>query len=119
MRCTAITRAIENRKNLDNGTHAIGGEKWTLVKEMVSPRVPSYKLYHYSTLMLQWADHRTGPSVYRNSTGWGSVTDQQIMNAVFDAIGLDMYFSRKGGSHFVTLDHPDVPKYRRKSDHNA
>jgi hypothetical protein len=67
--------------------------------------------------MLQWQDNKRN-DVYDwslwKSTGDGSVTDQQIVNAVLEELGVDLYFSRKGGSHYVSLDHPDVPSYRRK-----
>lgn len=61
-----------------------------------------HEVWHYSTLMLRW---QTGgkdgalitESVYA-STGHGSVSDQGAMNQLFRALGLPLYFSRKGGA---------------------
>lgn len=61
------------------------------------------KIYHYSTLMLEFpVDHEgtwTGdPQEVYTSTGNGSVSDQMGMNAMFSVLGMPFYFSRKGGA---------------------
>jgi len=75
-----------------------------------------YEVWHYDTFMLGWYDLSIGPQITRSHLGHGSVTDQQIVNAIFDELGptVNLYYSRKGGSHYVTRDHPDVPSYARK-----
>jgi hypothetical protein len=110
MQSQRIRRTIKTRKKLEDGEHEMGN--WTLHKSG-----NRYELYHYNTCMLQWEDTSTYKpydwSLWK-STGHGSTTDQQIVNAVLGELGVDLYFSRKGGSHYVSLDHPDVPSYRRK-----
>ena len=75
------------------------------------------RLYHYSTLMLEW-DLKNGGYVYM-SEGHGSVSDQNGMNTAFKVLGFPLYFSRKGGSSILALDNPldfkRLPKYIRDS----
>jgi hypothetical protein len=65
-------------------------------------------IYHYSTWMMgirvgQWhdgnvpADWGRGMVDYSN-IGHGSVSDQQMMNRLYLALGSDLYYSRKGGA---------------------
>lgn len=110
MQSSRIRSVIKERKWLEDGTTEIGN--WSLNK---SGR--DYELWHYKTCMLQWSDSKRGKpydwSLW-TSTGHGSTTDQQIVNAVLETLGVDLFFSRKGGSHYVPLDHADVPSYRRR-----
>jgi hypothetical protein len=116
MQSSGITRAIRTRKKLEVGEHKIS-HNWTLHKMQNAGRESNYELYHYGTCMLQWSENSRGDiydwSLWK-STGWGSATDQQITNAVLEALGVDLYYSRKGGAHYVTLDHADVPSYKRR-----
>lgn len=55
-------------------------------------------IYHYTTLMLVVTGHG---DVLDCSLGWGSVTDQQKMNQLFNALGSDHHFVRAGGAHII------------------
>lgn len=60
---------------------------------------PTYELWHYSTLMLVWTEDRAGKcyATY-TSIGIGSVTDQQVMNAVFEELRIPLRYRRDGGN---------------------
>lgn len=62
-----------------------------------------HEVWHYSTLMLAWTTkgHDGEITSMRTSTGHGSVSDQGAMNQLFRELGVDLYFSRKGGADIV------------------
>ena len=80
-----------------NCLHHVIGEmgNWALWH----PRERTYELWHYSTLMLEWKEDDAGKchAIYY-SVGKGSVTDQQIMNAVFDELLIPLRYKRDGGN---------------------
>lgn len=112
MQSNRIRRTINQRKDLKDGVHEMGN--WSLHKEHVDARWTIYRVYHYTTQMLVWYDSKDVVKITHHGFGHGSATDQQIVNAILEELHVDLYFSRKGGSHYVTLDHKDVPTYRRK-----
>lgn len=76
------------------------------------------RLYHYSTLMLQWdIDFPHGSDKLDWSLGWGSVSDQQGMNVAFRELGLPYYYSRRQGAKILSLhdrgDRAQLPKHIR------
>lgn len=82
-----------------------GNAHWSIVKAYAyddkgNETSHEYRLFHLGTHMLTWEVDRAGKrhALYM-STGWGSVTDQQIMNAVFDELKLPYYYSRRNGAH--------------------
>ena len=49
--------------------------------------------------MLRWrVSDPHDETVLDYSTGWGSVSDQGGLNVAFKALGLPLYFTRKGGA---------------------
>lgn len=58
---------------------------------------PCYQLTHYGTVMLEWVVGKHGSYVVNAFTGHGSVSDQGGMNTAFKVLGLDLYYTRKGG----------------------
>lgn len=74
-----------------NGDHSVSPyEAW-----------PVYRLTHYGHHMLTWTENKHGVSVLDMSTGYGSVSDQGGMNTAFRVLGLDYYYSRKGGAQIM------------------
>lgn len=64
------------------------------------------RLYHYSTMMLQWRDdYPIDPDWLDYSIGWGSVSDQGGMNRAFRELGIPLYFSRSGGAEIREVSH--------------
>lgn len=61
-----------------------------------------YRLSHYSVIMLVWRESESdGIEVLTMSLGHGTVSDQGGMNQAFKALGLPLYYSRKGGAEIV------------------
>ena len=85
-------RSERIRRNVS--THEVGEMgNWALWH----PGERTYELWHYSTLMLVWTEDRAGKchATY-TSIGKGSVTDQQIMNAVFEELRIPLRYRRDG-----------------------
>ena len=58
-----------------------------------------YELWHYGTRMCRWRESvRDGVEILIANTGYGSVSDQNGMNILFRVLGVDAYYSRKGGA---------------------
>ena len=54
-----------------------------------------WRLWHYTTAMLQWTRRPCGKAdVIFFSLGRRTVSDQQGMNAAFEALGLPLYYAR-------------------------
>ena len=62
-----------------------------------------FALYHYETLMLEWVDSDGRAIPIHTDTGKGSVTDQQMMNAAFDVLGMKLRYHRKKGADISAL----------------
>ena len=64
-------------------------------------------LYHYGTRMLEWSYRGTDIAITGWWPGWGSVSDQQGVNAALHALGSNKRYSRdkRGGG-------PRVNPYR-------
>lgn len=52
-------------------------------------------IYHYGTWMM---GIRPDGTIDYTSVGNGSVSDQGMMNRLFQALGSELYYSRKGGA---------------------
>lgn len=101
-----VKRAM-NHATIGPGTsRAFGGRPWAVHVEWVgSERILS--LRHYSTKMLEWT---ADGQVLGWWAGWGSVSDQQGVNAALSEIGSPMRYHRdaRGGG-------PRVNPYRVSS----
>ena len=65
--------------------------------------VTIYRLTHYGHFMLAWnKDGHGRVAILDYDTGYGTVSDQHGVNKALRALGIyDLYYSRKGGSHYV------------------
>lgn len=59
----------------------------------------THSLYHYGTKMLEWEHTMSGTRMLEQSTGWGSVSDQNGMNTAFRILNLPYRYCRdqRGG----------------------
>ena len=91
----SLESIIRNRKG-----RAGSGGSWRVERSDSDPFVgQDYELWHYGTCMLQWTENSRGEILRcKTSTGHGSVSDQHGMNTAFRVLGLDLYYSRKGGA---------------------
>ena len=82
-----------------HGTAGHGGS-WRVDKLDSDPfRGNEYLLSHYGHPMLKWRkSHRNDTEILDYWTGYGSVSDQGGMNQAFKSLGIDLYYSRKGGA---------------------
>jgi hypothetical protein len=99
---------IRDRHTMNTGSvrRAGSGGAWRVEKPDYDPFVGTeWELWHYGTRMLQWREStRYGVEVCDWSTGHGSVSDQNGMNIAFRVLGVDAYYSRKGGSSIKGSD---------------
>lgn len=104
----ALRRAVYDRKNIRH-IRKLGA--WTLYRETnrYDDR-PMFSLHHYGTNMCEWCDNEDGTSeIGYTSLGWGSVSDQGGMNALFDTLNVGLRYSRAGGAAIDTVDkYPDT-----------
>lgn len=106
----ALRRAVYKRSKMKVGdTRKL--HNWTLhrVENRYDAR-PFYMLKHYTTNMAEWCDNEDGTSeIGYTSLGWGSVSDQGGMNALFDTLNVGLRYSRAGGADISTVDkYPDT-----------
>lgn len=102
-------KAYKERHNMKPGTEA-RLHNWTLVRcpdvlhQSFMSRPPtylsSYELWHYNTCMLQWMEHDRTWRILKDtvwtSIGTGSKSDQDGMNAAFQALKLPYRYDRNG-----------------------
>lgn len=78
---------------------------WTItVEQDLDPTLTFHQIRHYGTQMLTWNSMPTNPRDVVSASGWlgwGSVSDQNGMNEFLLTLSIPVYFSRKGGAHFI------------------
>lgn len=84
-------------------SRAVKAGAWSRSLMPDAPGKPNGRVgvYHYSTLMATWHPDDPRGTFVPVSVGWGSVSDQQGMNQIMRALGVDWYYVRKGGAAYV------------------
>lgn len=92
MRTSPRLATVEFRENKKTRAGA-----WSALDEVDDEGLEVRTLYHYSTAMLAW--YYRDPAAWTEvlSLGHGSVSDQQGVNKVLQALGVGLYYSRRGG----------------------
>jgi len=105
----ALRRALYHRQMRTARKSPIKLGAWSIHRDR-----DEYSLYHYGTCMCRWRDNADGSvHIMYTSLGWGSVSDQGGMNALFQTLEVPLRYDRAGGAQISALDSPACAPYYR------